>query len=370
VAPALWGGPGFRYDGVVGCRVVSSCEAAGHLAGRGISQRRACRLAAISRTVFTYRPKAKDDSEMIARLKDLSTKHPREGSRKAWKALCREGLHVNHKKVERLWRQEGLTVPVKRRPRRRGKLLDRPIRPLYPNHVWAYDFMEDSIVNGRRLRILTVVDEFTRESYETYVAYSIRAVNVIEVLEFLFLVNGAPAYLRSDNGPEFIATAIQDWLQEQNIQTAYIEPGKPWQNGANESFNGRLRDECLNMEVFYCLADARWTIGRYRRYFNEERLHGGIGSIPPSEFRRQWLSRSGAAAGALPSHPQDLSLYTSKQTDPERSRATALSCPASAPMADRRSGCVPAEPYPPAGDHRMAEWNTNPGKEELKYFTH
>ena len=335
-----------------------------HLRGKGISQRRACRLAGISRTVLTYEPKARDDSEMIARLKDISARHPREGSRKACKTLCRKGLPVNHKKVERLWRQEGLTVPIKRRQRRRGKQLDRPIRPLYPNHVWAYDFMEDSIVNGRKLRILTVVDEFTHESYETYVAHSIRAVKVIEILGFLFLVNGIPAYLRSDNGPEFIATAIQEWLKEQRIQTAYIEPGKPWQNGVNESFNGRLRDECLNMEVFYGLADARWTIESYRRYFNEERLHGAIGYIPPSEFRRQWLAQAGAAAGALPPHPRDLSLYTSKQKNQRESRATTLSCPASAPMADRRSGCVPAEPYPPAGDHRIAERTVNASKRE------
>jgi putative transposase len=259
---------------------------------------------------------------MIARLKDISGRHPREGGRKAYKKLRRDGIQVNHKKVERLWRQEGLTVPVKRRQRRRGKQLDRPIRPLYPNHVWAYDFMEDSIINGRKLRILTVVDEFTRESYETYVAHSIRAVKVIEILEFLFLVNGVPAYIRSDNGPEFIATAVQDWLKEQHIQTAYIEPGKPWQNGVNESFNGRLREECLNMEVFYSLPDARCTIESYRRYFNEERLHGAIGYIPPSEFRRQWLARAGAPGGALPPHPQDLSLYASKQNGYEKSRAT------------------------------------------------
>jgi len=300
---------------------------------------------------------------MIARLKAISGRRPREGSRKAYKKLCREGIHVNHKKVERLWRDHGLTVPIRRRQRRRGKQLDRPLRPLYPNHVWAYDFMEDSIVDGRKLRILTVVDEFTHESYETYVAHSIRAVKVIEILGFLFLVNGAPAYLRSDNGPEFIARAIQDWLREQHIQTAYIEPGKPWQNGVNESFNGRLRDECLNMEVFYGLADARWTIESYRRYFNEERLHGAIGYIPPSEFRRQWLAQAGAAVGALPPHLQDLSLYQSEQKGNDKSRAT-LSCPASAPMADRRSGCVPAEPYPPAGDHRIAELKVNARKRE------
>ena len=301
---------------------------------------------------------------MIARLKDISKAHPREGSRKACEAFRREGIQVNHKKVERLWRRNGLTVPVRRRRRRRGKQLDRPVKPLYPNHVWAYDLVQDSCVNGRKLRILTVVDEFTRESYETYVAHSIRAVKVIDILDFLFMVNGVPGYLRSDNGPEFIALAIQAWLEEQHIQTAYIEPGKPWQNGVNENFNGRLRDECLNMEWFYGLSDARWTIEKYRRYFNEERLHGAIGYMPPSEFRRRWFARHGEYTGALPPDPRDLSLCASKQKDHEKSRATALSCPASAPMADRRSGCVPAEPCPPAGTVRIIEMNINARKTE------
>jgi putative transposase len=317
--------------------------------------------------VYKYQPEAKDDSQMIARLKEISARHPREGGRKAWKTLRRDGLHVNHKKVERLWRQHGLTVPATRRQRRRGKQLDRPIRPLYPNHVWAYDFMEDSLVHGRKLRILTVVDEFTRESHETYVAHSIPARKVIEVLEWLFLVHGTPAYLRSDNGPEFIATAIQEWLRQQHIQTAYIEPGKPWQNGVNESFNARLRDECLNMEWFYSLSDARWTIERYRRYFNEQRLHGAIGYIPPSEFRRQCPARHGAVAGALPPHPQDLSLLASKQRGDEKSRATPGNGPAAAPMADRRSGCVPAEPYPPAGDHRIPTRTAKATRKETTY---
>ncbi len=257
---------------------------------------------------------------MIEALKDISKKRPREGSRKACETLRRQGQVVNHKKVERLWRQNGLTVPVRRRQRRRGKGLDRPVRPLYPNHVWAYDFMEDSCVNGRTLRILTVVDEFTRESHQTYVARSVRAVKVIEILEFLFMVHGRPAYLRSDNGPEFIAAAIQDWLAGRNIATAYIEPGKPWQNGVNESFNARLRDECLNMELFYGLADARWTIENYRCYFNEQRLHGALGYVPPVEFRRQWMAEHPDCMGALPPAPRDLSLNASEQDLKPQSR--------------------------------------------------
>lgn len=296
---------------------------------------------------------------MIEALKRHSRKHPREGSRKACEALRRAGTGVNHKKVERLWRLHGLTVPIRRRQRRRGKGLDRPLQPLYPNHVWAYDFLEDSCLGGRKLRILTVVDEFTRESHESYVDYSIPADKVIAVLEVLFAVHGCPVYLRSDNGPEFIARAIQDWLARQQIQTAYIEPGKPWQNGVNESFNGRLRDECLNLEVFYHLSDARWTVETYRRYFNEERLHGALNYVPPVEFKRQWRAAHSVTPGALPPTPQDLPLGTSKQNGDKKSRTFLMNGPASAPMIGQRSGCVPAEPYPLVDESRITETKPN-----------
>jgi len=310
-------------------------------------------LAGVSRTVFQYQAQEKDDSEVVEALQEHSRQHPREGSRKAGAALRRQGTRVNHKKVERLWHEHGLTVPVKRRQRRRGKGLPRPLVPLYPKHVWAYDFMEDSCVNGRQLRILTVVDEFTRESLETYVDYSIPAAQVIAVLERLFLQHGCPEYLRSDNGPEFIAQAVQEWLGSRQIQTAYIEPGKPWQNGINESFNSRLRDECLNLEVFYGRSDARWTIGTYRRYFNEERLHGALGYVPPAEFKLRWLMAHPTETGALPPAPRDLSLLTSEQNRSQDSRTTLAGGPASAPMVAQRSGCVPAEPYPLADSHRV-----------------
>ena len=282
---------------------------------QGLSQRRACDLASMCRNSYKYEPVQKDNSQVIDKLKGISKKHPREGSRKAYVKLRGEGLLINHKKVERLWKENGLTVPVKRRRRRRGKQLDRPIKPLYPHHVWAYDFMEDSCVNGSKLRILTVVDEFTRESLEVYVANSIPARKVIEVLEFLFIMRGYPEYLRSDNGPEFIAREIQDWLAKQSITTAYIEPGKPWQNGVNESFNGRLRDECLNTEWFYSLLDARGIIEAYRQYYNQERPHGSLGYLSPVAFKKQWESSHGRDPGALPPHPRHLSLSGSKHLD-------------------------------------------------------
>jgi putative transposase len=331
--------------------------AARELCGHGISQRRSCLLAGISRSGFAYEPVKKDDSKMIERLKAISRKHTREGSRKAWKNLRRAGVVVNHKKVERLWRENGLTVPVKRRQRRRGKGLARPVVPVHPNHVWAYDFMEDSCTNGRKLRILNVVDEFTREPLETYVDHSIRAAKVLEVLELLFVLHGRPMYLRSDNGPEFIAQAVQQWLAEQGTQTAYIEPGKPWQNGVEESYNARLRDECLNTELFTGLRDARIIIEDFRRYFFEERLHGALDYVPPREFKQQWLAaHPDFCMGALPSAAPDLSLCASEQK--AISRTSEVQCPASAPMTGRRSGCVPAEPYPPAGAGILQETGT------------
>lgn len=316
--------------------------------------------------MFRYRVKEKDDTPVIEALKKHSQSHPREGCRKACAALRRDGICINHKKIEKLWRQHGLTVPIKRRQRRRGKGLERPVRAWYPNHVWAYDFMEDGCINGRKLRILTVVDEFTRESLETYVDESIPAAKVIEVLTFVFLLHGHPVYLRSDNGPEFVAAAIQEWLADHHIQTAYIEPGKPWQNGINENFNGRLRDECLNLELFYGLADARWTIEAYRRYFNEQRLHGALGYVPPAEFKQRWLVEHPTATGALPPHPRDLSLCPSEQKEQKESRLSITGDPASAPMADRRSGCVPAEPYPPADGDSVIETEESASHWEMK----
>lgn len=262
-------------------------------------------MACISRTSFSYEPETRDDSELVEKLKSISKKHPREGSRKAYMRIRREGMIVNHKKVERIWQDNGLSVIVKRRQRRRGKGLKTPLSASYPNHVWAYDFMEDSCFNGRKLRILNVVDEFTRECMETYIDYSINSEKVIEILEFLFMIHGRPAFIRSDNGPEFIALKVQKWLKDAGTKTAYIEPGKLWQNAINESFNSRFRDECLNMEIFYGLSDSRVVAEDYRLYYNKERFHGGLGYISPGEFKGNWLSQNcSLTSGALPQTPQ------------------------------------------------------------------
>lgn len=313
-------------------------QAARQLCDHGVTKRRSCQLVQISRSGFSYEAQERDDSEMIATLKSISRKHPREGSRKAYRALRRNGIVVNHKKVERLWRENGLSVPVKRRQRRRGKGLERPIVPTHPNHVWAYDFMEDSCTSGRKLRLLNIVDEFTKEPLETYVDHSIRAAKVVEILELLFIVHGRPQYLRSDNGPEFIATAVQQWLEKQGTATAYIDPGKPWQNGVTESYNARLRDECLNMELFTGLRDARVIIESYRLYFYEERLHGALEYVPPREFKQQWLAaHPDFCMGALPPAPWDLSLGASKQCKSGRGRTAQEANPANAPVASPQS---------------------------------
>jgi transposase InsO family protein len=214
---------------------------------------------------------------------------------------------VNHKRVERLWREHGLTVPKKHRRRRRGKstAVRVPVA-LYPNHVWTYDFLEDSCVQGRKLRFLTVTDEFTRESLTIEVRRSFPAWKVIAVLRRLFMEFGVPEYLRSDNGPEFIAKALREWLEEAQVRTVYIEPGKPWQNGLGESFNARFRDECLDMEVFFGVQDAQRIVERYRQYYNAERPHGSLGYQSPLRFKQTWLQQQ---AGALPPAPRSLTLW-------------------------------------------------------------
>ncbi len=201
--------------------------------------------------------------------------------------MRRDVPNVNIKRVHRIWRQERLHVPPRRgrrrRPDRKGCT---PITATRPNQVWTYDFVYDTCANGQRLKILTVTDEFTRESLAIEVATRMRGRQVIEVLEQVIRVRGTPAYLRSDNGPEFVARALQQSLQAQQIQTAYIEPGSPWQNAYGESFNGRLRDECLNLEWFRHVAEARVVIGAWQRQYNEERPHSSLDYETPHAFRR------------------------------------------------------------------------------------
>jgi transposase InsO family protein len=207
------------------------------------------------------------------------------GYRKITALLRTAGWVVNPKRVERIWRREGLKVPAKQRRRRRLWLNDGScvrLRPERPNHVWAYDFAEDRTHDGRKFRMLNVVDEFTRECLAIRVARKLKATDVIDVLSDLFILRGVPAHIRSDNGPEFVAKGVQDWIRAVGAKTAYIEPGSPWENGYVESFNARLRDELLNGEIFTSLREAQVVIESWRRHFNTIRPHGSLGYKPPA----------------------------------------------------------------------------------------
>jgi putative transposase len=226
----------------------------------GLSQRRACGLLGIARSGLTYtlRQPAKD-APVIDAMRRLSGQYPRYGYRRVRIFLHREGMPMSPGRAERLWRKAKLQLPQKR-PRKRAASHPRPLPPMAANHVWAYDFVFDACANGQWLKCLTVVDEFTHESLAIDVAGSIRSARVIDVLATLISLHGAPAVLRSDNGPEFISTAILKWLADNRIDTALIEPGKPWQNGTAESFNGKFRDECLSVEWFRTRAEAKVVI--------------------------------------------------------------------------------------------------------------
>jgi len=251
---------------------------------RGLSERRSCQLVGISRCGARYSSR-KQDGALRERLRAIARAHPRYGYRRAWAVLRRLGKRVNHKRIERLWRAEKLTLPARRGRKRRvsagGGIAPRAERP---NQVWTYDFIFDRCSTGQQLKILTVEDEYTREGLAIHVATSITSRTVLKVLGGVIEERGAPQYLRSDNGPEFIAGRIKQWLLAKGVKTYYIEKGCPWQNGFGESFNGRLRDECLNVESFNTVAEARVVIASWRRYYNEERPHSSLGYRTPREF--------------------------------------------------------------------------------------
>lgn len=199
--------------------------------------------------------------------------------------LRRSGEEINHKRVHRVWREAQLSLPL-RRPRKRrvgGSRLSCS-QALFPNHVWTYDFVFDRCANGQQVKLLTVVDEYTRENLAIQTATSIKSGAVLQVLTRLIAERGSPHYLRSDNGSEFVATRVKQWFKAKGIQTLYIELGSPWQNARGESFNGRLRDECLNVEWFRNLREAGAVIETWRRHYNQERPHSSLDYRTPSEF--------------------------------------------------------------------------------------
>jgi putative transposase len=262
----------------------------------GLSKRRACGLLGIARSGLSYalRQPGKD-APVLDAMRRLSSQYPRYGYRRIRIFLKREGLTMSPSRAERLWRKAKLQLPRKR-PRRRAAARPRPLPPMAANHVWAYDFVFDACANGQQLKCLTVVDEFTHECLAIDVAGSIRSRRVIDILARLISLHGAPAYLRSDNGPEFVSNALLKWMIDNRIDTALIDPGKPWQNGTNESFNGKFRDECLSVEWFRTRAEAKVLIESWRQHYNVVRPHMSLNYLTPIEFKSQHHTRHSTTA--------------------------------------------------------------------------
>jgi len=252
---------------------------------RGLSARRTCTLFEVARSALDYRSRMPaKDAPIIARMRELSAQYPRYGYRRVHIFLGRDGHWMGVARAHRLWQAAGLQVPRKRPRKRVAAARPRPQTPTGPNQVWSYDFVFDRCANGQQLKCLTVTDEFTKQGLAIDVDGRIRSPRVIEVLSRLVSERGAPAFLRSDNGPEFVSKALLSWVVEQGIGTALIEPGKPWQNGVTESFNGKFRDECLSLEWFRSRAEAKVIIETWRRHYNEVRPHSSLGYLTPNEF--------------------------------------------------------------------------------------
>jgi len=245
-----------------------------------------------------------DEEALTADIVALASQFGRYGYRRITALLREAGWAVNVKRVERIWRREGLKVPQKQPKKSRLWLNDGScirLRPERPNHVWSYDFVEARTHDGRKFRMLNLIDEFTRECLAIRIDRRLRSTDVIDVLSDLFILRGVPDHIRSDNGPEFIAKAVREWIAAVGAKTAYIEPGSPWENGYCESFNSKLRDELLNGEIFYSLAEAKIIIESWRRHYNTKRPHSSLGYRPPAPEAVQWpASPSGTASPATP----------------------------------------------------------------------
>jgi putative transposase len=253
---------------------------------RKYSQRQACELVRVTRSSARYRSRIKpEEVELRAQIRQLANRHQTYGCPRITALLPREGSPVNHKRVHRLWKLEGLQLP-RRKPRKQWRGPKREVvnRAEHYNHVWSYDFLEDRTESGSKLRILTVLDEYTRECLEIRVERSIAATKGIDTLEWLGLVRGLPDYIRSDNGPEFVAKAIQQWLKDNHCQTIYIEPGSPWENPYIESFNGKLRAECLDRYAFANGPEAQEITTGWKEEYNRYRPHSSLGYQTPEEF--------------------------------------------------------------------------------------
>ena len=262
------------------------------VAALGVPERRACRVLGQHRSTQRKPPSPPDDEAgLTADIIALATRYGRYGYRRITALLRHAGWQVNRKRVERIWRREGLKVPHKQPRKGRLWLNDGScvrLRPERPNHVWSYDFVEDRTHNGRKYRMLNIVDEFTRECLAIRVKRRLNSIDVINLLSDLFVLRGVPGHIRSDNGPEFVAAAVRAWIAAVGAKTAYIEPGSPWENGYIESFNARLRDELLDGEIFYSLKEAQIVIEGWRCHYNTIRPHSSLGYQPPAPEVELW----------------------------------------------------------------------------------
>jgi transposase InsO family protein len=275
--------------------------------GEKVSERRACKVLSQPRRTQRYQAKLADDQPaLVKRILELVARHPRAGYRMIWARLKEQGWHVNKKRIWRLWKQEGLKVPQKKHKRRSmGEAVNGCTRLVSTgkDHVWAMDFVFDVTANGRSLKWLAIVDEFTRENLALEVCRQFKAADVIDVLREIIAIRGTPAHIRCDNGPEFIAHAVKGWLESSKIGALYIEPGSPWQNGFAESFNSRLRDELLAVEIFQTLKQAKALAEYWRLEYNHRRPHSSLGYQTPAKFAAACVPRLPLRLAALGSVP-------------------------------------------------------------------
>jgi len=279
-----------------------------------ISERRACRALGVPRSTQRYvGTEGEREEELLLRIRALARENPRYGYRRIKALLVREGWSVNLKRVHRLWRREGLKVPQIQRKRRRLGQSENGCtrrRSERPDHVWSYDFIHDQTAEGRGLKMLPIVDEYTRECLTIEVERHLRAKDVVSTLEYLFEVRGEPEFIRSDNGPEFIAEAVRGWLAVGGAKTLYIAPGSPWENAYSETFNSRLRDELLDRETFETLKDAKVIVEDHRLDYNHRRPHSSLGYRTPADFAAAQIKPGVASpppAEAVPIHDPALS---------------------------------------------------------------
>lgn len=259
-------------------------QAVRELTAAGLSENRACQTATISRSSYRYVSRRTDETELLEAIRAIRARKRRWGYKRVHKRLCKDGYAVNRKKIERLWKELGFTQPQRRPAKKRRSGDTVPVCAQHANHVWTYDFIFDATAAGKRLKVLSVLDEFTRVALALVPGRSLTSATVKGVLARLFACHGRPRVIRSDNGPEFIAFELVEWLEDLGAETYHIEPGKPWQNGYGESFHARLRDECLSCEEFWSVEHVRVVLESWRDEYNTEHLHSSLGYATPAEF--------------------------------------------------------------------------------------